>query len=511
MPVVTVPALGQYGLVTDQPAQELPDNAFSAARNMRFRDGSAERMLGHRDIFTTPSVTPYFIIPFGTTTSRFWVHSGIANTYADDGTTRTNITGSAFTGTVDDRFTGGVLSGVLILNNGVDAPKYWAGSGTLAALTNWPAGWTAKALRTFKNYVVYLSPTKSGTSYPHTVGWSAAADPGTVPTTYDTASTTTDAGDVPLGETPDLLVDSLTLGEVHIIYKEQSCYRMEYIGGQQVFAFKRIPGNYGMLARGCAAATPKGHVVLANGDIVLVDGVGEPQSLMVGRNKKTFFSSELDSTYYARSFVVANPTKNEVWVCYPQVGSSVPNKALVWNWVDNTWSPRDLPNATYAAAGLLTYTAGSSMDSLGGTTDSLVGATDANDYTPSDSRLIMTSTAPAMYLADTSGTFGGTSVTASLERTGMAFGDPDKYKLLDAITPRVSAAAGTVLTFQFGASDKAETAPTWSDPITYTVGTDTKAFSFANGRFLAYRITSTGTQPWSIKSMDFSVKTLGTW
>lgn len=513
MPVVTVPALGQYGLVADQAAQELPDNAFSAVENMRFRDGSAERFAGHQSIFTTPSVTPYYIAPFSSATARFWIHSGLASTFADDGTTRTDITGTSLTGGADDRFTGGSLSGIFVLNNGIDPPKYWDGNtaNNLTTLTSWDANWRAKFVRTFRNYIVYGYPTKSGTAYPHTVGWSAAADPGTLPSTYDTASTTTDAGDVPLGETPDVLVDSLTLGDVHIIYKEQSCYRMEYIGGQQVFAFKRIPGNYGMLARGCAAVTPKGHVVLANGDIVLVDGVGEPQSLLVGRDKKWFFSTQLDSTYYARSFVVANPTKNEVWVCYPQVGSSVCNKAFVWNWIDNTWGRRDLPNVTYAASGLLTYPAGLTTDALVGTTDSLVGAVDANDFTPSDSRLILASTAPALYLADSTGTYAGTAVSAMLERTGMAFGDPDTVKLLKSMTPRVNASTGTVLTIQFGASLSAEVAPTWSDAITYTVGTDVKAFGFAQGRYLAYRVSSTSTQPWAVKSVDFDIQPTGKW
>ena len=161
---------------------------------------------------------------------------GIANTYADDGTTRTDITGSAFTGAVDDRFTGGAFNGLFIINNGIDQPKYWDGNtaNNLATLTAWDSNWRVKFLRPFKNHLIYGSPTKSGTANPHTVGWSAAADPGTLPTTYDPASTTTDAGDVPIGDTPDQIVDGLALGEVFLVYKEASIHRMEYVGGQFV-------------------------------------------------------------------------------------------------------------------------------------------------------------------------------------------------------------------------------------------------------------------------------------
>ena len=508
MPITTIPALGQFGLVADQPAQELPPNGVSSCANVRFRDGSAERFSGHASIFTAPSVTPYYIAPFGTATARYWIHSGIASTFADDGTTRTDITnGAGLTGAIDDRFTGGALHGLFVLSNGVDQPQFWNGdTGTnLATLTAWDANWRVKWIRPFRNYLVYGFPTKSSVSQPHTVGWSAAADPGTLPTTYDPASTTTDAGDVPLGETPDVLVDGLPLGDIFVIYKEQSMYRMEYVGGQQIFAFKRIPGNFGMLARGCAAVTPKGHVVLSNGDIVLVDGFGEPQSLLTGRLKRWFFQTQLDSTYYARSWVAVNSAKNEVWVGYPSLGMSFPDRALVWNWTDNTWGLRDLPNATFAASGLLYYPTAASTDGLAGTTDGLAGATDQNDFTPSDSRFIMASTAPGIYLADTGTTFAGTAIPGNIERTGLVFGDPDTVKTLKAITPRFTAAAGTVVYIQFGGSMTADVAPTWSDPIEFTVGTDFKAYGFATGRYLAYRIYSTGSQGWAVKSIDCDV------
>lgn len=511
MPITTIPALGQYGLVADQPAQELPPNGISSASNVRFRNGSAERFGGHASIFTTPSVIPYHLAAYGTADKRYWIHSGIASTFADDGTTRTDITGTAFTGAIDDRFTGGALHGLFILNNGVDQPKYWDGNtaNNLATLTAWDSNWRVKFIRPFRNYLVYGFPTKSGSAYPHTVGWSAAADPGTLPTTYDPASTTTDAGDVPLGETPDLLVDGLPLGEIFVIYKEQSAYRMEYIGGQQVFAFKRIPGNFGMLARGCAAATPKGHVVLANGDVVLVDGFGEPQSLMTGRLRDWFFKTQLDATYYTRSWVAANPAKSEVWIAYPSVGVDTPDAALVWNWVDNTWGVRDLPNATCAANGLLYYPTGTSYDAAVGSYDEAAGAYDSTDFTPSDARFVMGSTAPALYLADSGNTYGGANIAAQIERTGLVFGDPDIVKTWLSMTPRISAAAGTRVYIQFGGSMTADTEPTWSEAIPFVVGTDFKAYGFSTGRYLSYRIYSNGAQGWSVKSIDCDVKAMG--
>lgn len=511
MPIVTIPALGQYGLVADQPAQELPINAVSSSNNVRYRDGIASRFDGHASIFSTPSVTPYWIGSFGTSTKRYWIHAGLAAVYSDDGTTRANITGTALTGAIDDRWTSGVLSGILIMNNGVDVPQYWAGTGTLAAVTGWDAAWTAKSVRTFKNYVVYLAPTKSGTAYPHTVGWSCAADPGALPATFDTSDATKDAGDVPLGETPDLLVDQLVLGEVNIIYKEASMYSMQYVGGDSVFAFKRLPGNFGMLARGCGAVTPKGHVVLANGDLVLVDGVSAPQSLLTSRYKRTLFSTQIDTSVYKRCFVVANPTKNEVLVCYPSFGSTTCNKALVWNWEDNTLASRDLPNVTYAAAGLLDYTVADTW--LADPDNWIDDATlwGQNDYTPADARLMFASSAPAIYLADKGTKFGATAISWMIERTGLAFDDPDTVKTIKSLTPRAQAAAGTQFYVQLGGSLDAEKSPDWGEPILYTVGgmINGKAHGFATGKFLAYRLYGTQAQPVAFKSIDLDIEGRG--
>ena len=125
MTITTVPASGQYGYIPDSLPQELPVNAWSTATNVRFRNGYAERFRGNSQVFTTPSVTPYFIIPYRNQNSKFWIHAGIARVYSDDGTTRTDLTpATPYTGAIDDRWTGGSASGVLVINNGIDQPQF---------------------------------------------------------------------------------------------------------------------------------------------------------------------------------------------------------------------------------------------------------------------------------------------------------------------------------------------------------------------------------------------------
>ena len=109
--------LGSIGYIADQEGYELTPSAFSYVKNMRFSRGWAERGGGYSQVFTNTSVIPYFITPYSTATINYIVHAGLAAVYVDDGSTRTNITGTAPTGVVTDKWTGGSSSGILVLNN----------------------------------------------------------------------------------------------------------------------------------------------------------------------------------------------------------------------------------------------------------------------------------------------------------------------------------------------------------------------------------------------------------
>jgi hypothetical protein len=479
------------GLNSDLTPEELGQGVWTATENMRFRNGYAERFRGTAAVFTTPSITPYFIAPYSTTTARYWIYSGLTAVYADDGTTRTNITGSAPTGAIDDKWTGGTLNGVFVLNNGIDNPMFWGGTGTLATLTGWTGTWKATAIRPFKNFIVALGISKGATKYPHMVKWSDIAVPGAIPTSWDETNPALDAGEQDLAETPDILVDCLPLGDVNVIYKERSMYAMTYVGAPYIFRFQRLPGDSGMLARGCGVQTPLGHVVLSAGDVVLNTGQGV-QSIANGAVRDYIFKN-ISSTYYKRSFVTANPQKNEVWVCFPYGDSATCNKAMVWNWETKVWGVRSLTNVTYGAFGQVNLSGSASTWS--GDTDTW--ASDAttwneNEYSPAEARLVMCHSTPLLTLQDTGTTDLGTPISWTLERTGMDMGDSYSVKTARVILPKIDGVSGDVVSIQVGASMIPDSAPVYGSPVSYTIGTSFKVDSFATGRYLAVKFTGSG-------------------
>lgn len=505
MAIVQVKNVGQIGVVTDLPPHKLPVNAWSRSQNMRFRDGCAERFKGQATIFDTPSVIPYYITPYQINGKRFWIHAGLTAVFADDGTTRTDITGTAPTGTETDYWNGGVLNGVFVLNNGKDNPMFWGGDTALnlATLTGWNTNWKAKVVRPFKNYLVALDVTKTATKFPNMVKWSHSAVPGSIPSSWDETDVTKDAGEIDLAEEASSMVDALPLGDSLIIYKERSMYSMQYIGQPSIFRFQRLPGDVGMLTQKCGVATPIGHVVLAPGDVIVHQGNGVAS--IANAQVRKFIFQNIDSTSYQNAFVTANPAKNEVWICFPEIGETYCTLAAVYNWIDKSWAFRDLNNITHGEPGQINYQASNSWSTSTETWASASSAWNQDDFSPADARLLISSHDQLINMVDAGSSFSGTPYASVLERVGISLDSPQSVKTLRAVYPRFDAANGTQIQIEIGASMDSEVPPVWSEPMVYTVGSTRKSDGFAVGKFLSIRFTALDNQPWRINEFDLDV------
>lgn len=504
MPIVPVKRCGS-GANFDLLPSELEPGQWSDVLNMRFRNEFAEKFKGLQAAYTTPTVVPYALQTYETAAGRFLVQAGLTSVFADDGVTRTDITGTAPTGGIDDRWTGGVLNGVLIMNNGVDSPTYWNGDvlTNLATLTGWTAGWKADVIRPFKNYLVCLGITWGSAKRAHGVGWSNAAEPGAIPTSF-TASATNDAGDVDLAETSGVMVDCLPLGDVNIIYKQDARYAMQYIGGNDVFRFSRLPGNDGLLARGCVVNTPKGHVFLTNGDVKIHSG-GEAVSIAEGRIRNWLFSM-MDSANAKRSFLCLNPKKSEVWVVFPSTGQSACDTVAAWNWEANTWGVRSVSGVTCATTGLISVSQSESWASDADAWELDVSVWAENEFSPNESRLVLGTNTPRIALAETGATDFGAAISWRLEKVGLNFDDTDSIKIVRASRPQIDAINGTEIRITHGSAMTANGAPTYGDTATFEAGVSNWATTFSPaGRYLSYRLEGDGPQLVSLRSYDLDL------
>ena len=154
--IVKIPEVG-LGVNYDLSPEELTPGVWSDVSNMRFKDGFAQKFRGLKQVFADTTEPAYFLGHYETATTKYWIHAGTANVFADDGTSRVEITPTPFTGAVDDRWNAGVLGGVWVMNNGVDQPQFWGGSGLLQTLPGWNAAWRANVITPFKNYLIALN------------------------------------------------------------------------------------------------------------------------------------------------------------------------------------------------------------------------------------------------------------------------------------------------------------------------------------------------------------------
>ena len=507
---LTVDNLGQYGILQDGLSHELPVNAWSDGSNVRFREGYAEKMTGHAEAYGESLIAPYGVHSLNVLDTRWWIEMGLAAIYSVDNLgVHTDITGTALTGTVDDTWTATTLAGIAVLNNGRDRPQTWAGTGTCANLSNWPSTLRAKSVRAFRNFLVAVNVSKdSGANwFPHMVKWSTTADPGTLPTSWDETDPTTDAGEADLADHPSELVDSLVMGDSLIVYKEGAYYALQDVGGVAVLRAQMLSSEFGMLARNCGAAFPGGHVVLGQGDVYVHSG-GAPETILTARARRWLFGN-IDATNYARSFVVANPLANEVWICFPEIGQDTCTKALVWNWKANALGVRDLPNVTAASTGVVDANLADSWDSSAEPWASDTDRWNQAAATRTATRLVLAS--DKLLLADSTATFAGTPMTAQLERTGLSFDAPEVVKLVRGIRPILEGSIDGAVTVQVGGSMEPQTEPTWSDPVTFTMGQTIQADTFAVGRYLALRITSDTAVNWRVKRVLWDMERQGGW
>lgn len=502
---IPIADLGQ-GLNLDGAPEELTLGISTGGSNMRYRAGFAERFRGMSAVYTTPTVAPYGMCHYTVGTTRFVVYPGLVKTFADDGTTQTEITGTSNTGDADNKWCSFVFNGVYIQNNGKDVPQYWGGAtaSDLANLTAWPAGHTCGFLRPFKNYLVAGDVTRGGVRERGTVLWSHLADPGTIPTSWAIADATKDAGDQSLSETNGTLIDSLPLGDMNVIYKDDALHFQQSIQSSQIFRFGRLPGDTGLLARNCVAAFPGGHVLLTPGfDVVTHSGQGL-QSILDGK-MRTWLKNNVNATYASRSFLASNPQTNEILICFPSDAFTVCTKALVWNWKDNTFAIRDLSNVTAGSTGQVTLAETNTWAASTETWATASTTWGASDYAPNSPRLILARSTPGLAMFDSTGQDYGADFTATLERIGMHFDAPETVKLCRAVRPKIDAPAGTVVYIQIGAAMLPDSAPAWQSATTFTVGTDIEAHAFASGMFLALRMYTTANQPWRVRSCQLDV------
>lgn len=523
--------VGAIGFIGDVLPHQLPPNAWSGGQNVRMRDGFAKKMEGHTPVYGTPLGDPYWLLPCPTTLDFFWLYASLTNVYVvDSARNHTDISrtvGGPYIASLDIGWNGGLLQGLPIINNGLDDPQVWnppTAVTKLVALPNWPANTKARVIRPFKSFLFALDMTENGPRYPHKVRWSHPADPGNVPSTWDVADTTKDAGQETLPDSGGFLVDCKQLRDINVVYKEDQTWGFQYIGGNKIFRSYRILEESGMIARDCAASFFAGgvkHAVFGGDDLFVHDG-NNAESIADKRVRRWLYN-QLSSDNYERCFVVPNYPEKEIWFCFVPQGETLVTMALPWKWRENVFAPpRQIPNIRFAAAGIVNDTgASATWDGDSATWDSDATLWDDKVFGAANRKVLLAvpGASKALQLVDATNQFAGASFTSYLERVGIPYAKNDQKgqpiadesvkKLCSELWPRIEAAPGTVVEVYVGAHEDVNAAITWQGPFNFVVGTHRKVDPVISGRFLAAKFRTLADVDWKLHGYAMEIKPIG--
>ena len=501
------------GLAVDLPPYHYPPDVWTDGQNVEMSDGFPRRARGFGRVFGDTLFTPRFLVNTRQAAVSLWVYGGDQAIAVTDGGPHVDITGAlAFNSTgVPSPWSGGVMNQRAILNNlaGTD-PGYWVpGSPAVLRLPDWPVDRRAKSIRVFREYLIAMNLTDGAVADPDLFAWSDVAPPNNVPQSW-TPGPQSQAGSASASFTPGELVDGIALRDQFFLAKQHAIYILELIGGRFVMRQRPLFSTFGMLSRNCAVEFRGQILMLTDGDVVLTNGV-DAQSVIDRRVRAAIFQG-LSTTHFENSFLALDKAKSEIWVCVPTEGSTYPNRAAVWSISDNKWGVRDLGANTWphgiegvVSTGLAepTWATRTTEWDTDGSRWSDTGSA------PSQETLTFADAGDLIQAVDELDSFDGVDPVARLQRLGLDFGEPDRYKYVSRVWPKIDGVDGSVVRLRIGGQAYGEGPVTWDEWRDVIIGTTEVVGVNARGRLIAVEIESDTSATWRAPSLTVQVELQG--
>lgn len=497
--------------ILDIPSHVLRGNVITAGQNYTIRDGKIGSRRGYLKPYGEPSVVPYWLLSGAIGNEQYWLYAGLEKIYLLESSLHTNATRQVasvdvnYAATVDMPWTGGAFNGLGILNNQNDIPQVFSSlTARCANMANWPSTLRCKSLRPFRNFLIAANVIEGAGEYPQVLRWSHPADPGAVPTSWDYTNPTTDTGRIAFAETKGILVDSLSAQDVHIVYKNDSTYYMQFVGAPNIFNIQPISLISGLLSQNCMVNVPGGQVALTYDDVVFVTP-RSVQSIADKRVRKHLFAG-INFEHSVRAFLAVNPAQNEVWVCIP-AGTTYASLAYIWRWTDNKWSLRTLPDLLHMAAGF-DVSSTDTWDAASGTHDSDTQPWGTFDVTASQFLGVSAANSGDLFAFDAGATDNAitTAVSVVHDSIDALLGEenPKHFMVLvKRLRPHFTPESlNAQINFEVGMRNTLTDTIRWTAIKPFTVGTTRDIFVRKQGRYLSWRITSNSTQQWELDGMD---------
>lgn len=508
---VRVRNLTEFGIISDIASFETPANAFTDGNNVSF-EGGAITKAGVRYPALKP--TPEAInkvyakdrVVYGCSTKNIYRYTSQWE----------KISHKAYNGSTEWFIT--ELSNVVVFCNIGDNPVYLdTKTKTIKELPGWGVengqkAWRAGKIRSFKNYLIALDLVEEGVEMKQRIRWSDIASPNEPPPSWDASATgknATSAGFNDLSEVKGAIIDAVSMNDYMLIYTTQEVVLMEYVGGNDIFRFRKVFEDLSMVSSECAVNVNGGHFVVTSNDVVIHQGAGSYTSIADGRIKQFLFR-EIGQGAANKVKVIAYPSKNEVWVMYPRRQSVGLYKAAVYNTKNNTWGFRDLPGITAIGYGVIPDGKERIIDTQKMTINSDGQIIDGIGKDLLKNSLYCVIEDRTCWVLD-EGKVAQKYLPCSVVKRNMDFDDwgldETSHKQINGIIPQFRGSG--IVNISIGTSETAEEEPRWTTPVEFHIGKDRRANFRRTGRYISVKFETFGNDPWELYGYSIEVMETG--
>tara|TARA_R110002020_G_scaffold287099_1_gene502585 strand:- start:27605 stop:29185 length:1581 start_codon:yes stop_codon:yes gene_type:complete len=503
---------GTLGLATDVNPKDLPPHVWTGGSGFNSDNGETTRVSGATELWPDEVLleAPMFALAWNDGSNPTWLYGGDTKIHKISPSGNQQEMATGFNTQLVSSWQGDVFNGVAVMNNAVDAPVYTDSGTTMVPLIDWPVGQVAQVIRPFKNYLIALNieDTVGGVDSPSMVHWSTPADLGSIPLSWDVADPAERSGKYELADTPGVILEGKALGDSFMVYKEDAVWALDFIGGNDVFSFRKVFNDAGVISKDCVVEFDGKHFVLTREDAYIHDGV-QKKSLMTG--VVSSYLDSIDITYYHRTQVVADHERHEILVYYvvSDTDNGLSNIALTWNWDTEVWSVRELTDVAHMSEGVIDTEVSNvwgeevppgSVVGDTGTWNSDTSRWNFQDGGLDQKRVMVCDYENSRFLQLNKGnTWAGVSYGTLLIRTGLDFDDDSTWKKVNAIYPHFKGDKGTVVNISVGKEDSPGSGAFRFDPVRpFVIGEDYKVNVRTSGRNIAIAIASTEDALWTL-------------
>lgn len=495
------------GFISDTPAHDVPADFYTNCRNVVFRDGIATRLQGSRNAYAdalaiaNPVQMLHAINTVFSETNYWLLFEADGTAWSIEGSNATQIDGGLFQTTTNPfQHSSGLLNGVPVYSNGIDEPVYWGGA-NLQTLPDWTATETCAFLAVFKFHLFAMNIDGPGGTFRNLVKWSSAAEPGTVPNSW-TPAADNDAGSVELSDSPGQILCAYPLRDSLIFYKRSSMYMAQFVGGNNVFNFRKTQSASGALSAHSVCDINGQHLVVTDGDIVLTDGTNRRT---IGESRvKNWLFNQLDQNNFRNLFCTYNRSRNEVLIGFPEAGNQFATLGLIYDITRDGWGVRDLGAVACAPVGFVNdLSESNTWSSRADVWDTATDAWGQSELSAARDSVVFVR-ASTMVQQDTT---DNVSLQASLSKYSMDLGEPERVKFIKRVHIQADNGFGQLLV-RVGGQMTPGGATTWSAEVPVN-SPEQIANCFAMGRYISVEVRSIGSEVWRITGIELEGEVRG--